>query len=339
MTIGTLTHFHHTEEHMNTFDWIKTAFIGSIAAISLALAQTNSFDPKKASEILEMTGIDSETMDMEFSPDGKFLAVASKDNGIARLWDVEQGRIATQLEGHQDGISGLNFSSDGKSLVTLGNDDLLKTWNVSSGKESASFNLKCNGRINGDVVLLKDNRAVVVCDGLKMVDLKNGKVVGTFKGGSLAKKLSLSTDQRTILGSLGESEFQLWDIKSLELFRTLKGHVNQGYAVSYSSNGKLLATGAFDSTVRIWNATNGKELFVLKGHESSINDVAFSPDSKILASASTDNTVKLWDTLSGEEIETLEGHQRDVVQLAWSKDGKILASGDSGGKIKLWGNP
>ena len=315
-------------------------FATGITAISLALAQTNSFDPKKADEILEITGYTSKIADMAFSPDGKRLAVASAEDGSARLWDVEQGRIATQLEGHAKfGISGLNYSSDGKSLVTLGNDDLLKTWNVTSGKETASFNLKCNRGGNGDVLLLKDNRVIVACDGLKMVDLKNGKIVGTFKGASSAYKLSLSTDQKTVLGSLGDPEFKLWDTQSLEAFRTLKGHERQGFAVSYSANGKFLATGASDRLVKVWNASNGKLLFTLKGHDNSIGDVAFSPDSKWLATASDDRTVKLWDVATGEEISTLEGHKQGITQLAWSKNGKMLASGDESGIIKLWGNP
>jgi WD40 repeat protein len=310
-----------------------------ITAISLSLAQTSSFDPKKASEILEMTGYDSPIMDMAFSPDGKRLAVASKTEATGRLWDVEQGRIVTQLEGHKYSISGLSYSGDGKSLVTLGNDDFLKIWNSASGKESASFNLKCNRGGNGDVLLLKDNRAVVACDGLKMIDLKNGKIVGTFKGASSAYKLSLSTDQKTVLGSLGDPEFKLWDTQTLESFRTLKGHESQGFAVSYSANGKLLATGASDKVVKVWNAATGKLLFTLKGHDNGIEDVAFSPDSKLLATASGDRTVKLWNVATGEEISTLEGHKEGITQLAWSKDGKMLASGDEGGIIKLWGNP
>jgi WD40 repeat protein len=316
---------------------IMIALVGTLTAISLALAQTNSFDPKKASEILEMTGPVAETKDMAFSPDGKRLAVASVDLTV-RLWDVEQGRIALKLIGHQNGVSGLSYYNDGKSLVTIGNDDLLKTWDVTSGKENSSVDLKCKNNSNGDVVALKDNRVVVACAGLKLVDLKSGKIVSTFKGPDLVYKLALSTDQRTLIGSIGSPEFQLWDTQNQEPFRQLKGHESPGYAVSYSADGKFLATGAYDKTVRIWNAANGKQLFVLKGHEDSIDDVAFSPDSKILASASRDDTIKLWNVATGEELNTLKGHQNDVLQLAWSKDGKMLASGDRDGIIKLWGN-
>jgi WD40 repeat protein len=322
---------------MTTFAWTKIAFIGGIATIGLALAQTNSFDPKKAGEILELAGPVTEIKDMAFSPDGKGLAVASVETTV-RLWDVEQGRIAVKLTGHQNIVSGLSYYNDGQNLVTLGNDNLLKTWDVTGGKEISSVNLKCNNiQGNGDVIALKDNRALVACAGLEIVDLKTGKIVSTFKGPDWAYKLAISSDERTVLGGIGYSEFQLWDMQSLEPIRQLKGHDELGSAVSYSADGKFLGTGGTDDTARIWSV-NGKQLFVLKGHEGHIRDVAFSPDSKILATASRDDTIKLWNVATGEELRTLEGHKNDVLQLAWSKDGKILASGDRDGVIKLWGN-
>jgi WD40 repeat protein len=324
---------------MSKQNWIKIALVGTTTAISLALAQTGGFDPKKTTEILELAGPVTEIQDMAFSPDGKRLAVASIEATV-RLWDVEQGRIAVKLTGHKGIVSGLSFYNDGQNLITLGRDDLLKTWDTTSGKETSSVDLKCNNvQGNGDVVALKDNRALVACRGLRIVDLKTGKVVGDFKGPDWVYKLAVSSDQRTVLGSTGYAEFQLWDMQSLEPMRQLKGHDELGLSVSYSANGKFLATGGTDNTTRIWNATNGKQLFVLKEHEGYIRDVAFSPDSKTLASASRDDTVKLWDVATGEELNTLKGHQNDVLQLAWSKDGKVLASGDRDGIIKLWGNP
>ncbi len=326
---------------MSKQQWIKIALAGTTIAISLSLAQTSGFDPKKASEILEMAGPVTEIKDMTFSPDGKRLAVASFDTTV-RLWDVEQGRIAVKLTGHQKTVSGLSYYNDGRNLVTLGNDNLLKTWDVTTGKENSSVDLKCNNVNfgNGDVIALKDNnRVLVACAGLEIVDLKTGKVLSTFKGPDWAFKLAISSDQRTILGSIGYSEFQLWDMQSLEPMRQLKGHDELGTAVSYSADGKFLATGGTDETTRIWNAASGKQLFVLKEHKGIIRDVAFSPDSKILASASIDDTIKLWNVATGEELNTLKGHQNDVLQLAWSKDGKMLASGDRDGIIKLWGNP
>jgi WD40 repeat protein len=316
---------------------VGCTFLVSAALLTVTLAQTSSFDGSKAEELMELAGPPDEATDMMFSPDGKFLAVGSgsRDTGIfARTWNLEQGRIAAQLKGHQKTVMGVAYSADGKTLATIADDYFLKIWD-NTGKELSSFNLKCNGSV-GDLIMLKDNRALVACKTLKIVNLKNGQVTGQFKDISLAYRLAMPSDQTSVLVSTGDNDFSLLDMKTLERYRTLKGE-SQGFPVSYSSDGKLAATGSSDNTARVWNPANGKASRVLK-FDLSVNDVALSPNGKILAVALDSDEVKLIDTASGDELKTLE-HEENVVQLAWSKDGKKLASGDEKGIIKIWGNP
>ncbi|MEA5518209.1 CHAT domain-containing protein, partial [Limnoraphis robusta] len=103
---------------------------------------------------------------------------------------------------------------------------------------------------------------------------------------------------------------------------TLGGHVNWVRAVSFSPDGKLLATASGDNTVKLWDASTGKEIKTLTGHTNSVNGVSFSPDGKTLATASGDNTVKLWDASTGKEIKTLTGHTNSVNGVSFSPDGK-----------------
>ena len=66
-------------------------------------------------------------------------------------------------------------------------------------------------------------------------------------------------------------------------------------SVSFSPDGKRLASASSDQTVKVWDATTGQEALTLKGHTSSVGSVSFSPDGQRLASASWDHTVKVWD--------------------------------------------
>jgi WD40 repeat protein len=118
----------------------------------------------------------------------------------------------------------------------------------------------------------------------------------------------------------------------------LRGHTSGVFNVSYSPNGKWLATASKDKTVRIWEADTAecKEVALCKGHGNDVYRVLFSPDSKLLASASDDQSVRLWSVPSGELVRTLTGHTGDVYNLAFSPDGKMLASSSYDQTVRLW---
>lgn len=75
----------------------------------------------------------------------------------------------------------------------------------------------------------------------------------------------------------------------------LQGHQGSVQSLSFSSDGRTLATGSLDETVKLWDAATGKEKATLHGHRSGISAVAFGPDDRTLASAGIDDAVRLWD--------------------------------------------
>uniref|UniRef100_UPI000563F62C nSTAND1 domain-containing NTPase n=1 Tax=Planktothrix agardhii TaxID=1160 RepID=UPI000563F62C len=116
---------------------------------------------------------------------------------------------------------------------------------------------------------------------------------------------------------------------------TLGGHAQGVNGVSFSPDGKFLATGSADRTVKLWDISTGKEIKTLSGHINSVNGVSFSPDGKLLATGSGDRTVKLWNTTTWEEIKTLTGRS-SVHAVSFSPDSKRLATGSGDNTVKLW---
>jgi WD40 repeat protein len=99
---------------------------------------------------------------------------------------------------------------------------------------------------------------------------------------------------------------RLWDAATGKLLATLQGHTGAVYSITWSPDGKTLASGSGDRTVKLWDAATGKLLATLQGHTGAVYSVAWSPDGKTLASGSDDRTVRLWDVAAGKERQSPE---------------------------------
>jgi len=82
--------------------------------------------------------VSSPVTSLAFSPDGKTLAVSSRDR-VIRLWDPATGKEGKELAGHLSFVNSIAFSPDGKKLVSGGNDATARLWDATSGKEISRF--------------------------------------------------------------------------------------------------------------------------------------------------------------------------------------------------------
>ena len=186
-----------------------------------------------------------------------------------------------------------------------------------------------------------------------------GLVAGTDAGGPPAfaeldaahgsiNDLALSADGRLLAAACDDGRVLLDDAATGERLHTLRGHASPVLGVSFSPDGRRLAScsgnvqGEGDASIRLWDTATGDPLALLSGHTSAVCAVAFSPDGQRLASVSgralsrDDDTLRLWDSTSGACLGTWTGHEGLVSCVEFSPDGRLIATGSSDRTVLLW---
>jgi WD40 repeat protein len=210
---------------------------------------------------------------LTYSPDGRVLAIGYTNGGL-RLWDPQQGKVVKHIP-MQRGARAVAYSRDGKMLA-VGTEDAIVLFNANTYQPVREYT-----KLNDTVACLAfapDNRHLAA---------------GMFANTVRLFDLTLSKDKKEVEP------------------RALEGHQGVVYGITWSPNGRCLASAGFDKTVRLWEFVNGQPIAVWTGHQGEVSGVAFHPSGRKVVSASRDTTVMVWDaTVLG-----LDGKLPDVKGL------------------------
>jgi WD40 repeat protein len=198
------------------------------------------------------------------SPDGKWFACPGPAGGL-KVWDTEKRLELRTLKGFKEPARHWEFSPDGTRLAASDASRAVKIWDLATGLEVFTTDLK-----EFSIWLLRFS--------------PDGKQLAVAETGS-------SINGPGVLG-----EVRILDAQSgREISPPLKVITGGFSRLSFSPNGKRVASGGRDGTVKVWDVATGQETLTLKGHTVRVSGLAFSPDGHRLISAAWDGTVRIWD--------------------------------------------
>ncbi len=278
-----------------------------------------------------------------FSPDSKSL-VCGEEKAF-RLFDTTTFEELRSFEPNDDGARCLDFSADGKRLLS-GHDNTIAIWDVVTGKRlSASPGHETSIT---SLAFAPDGRSLAsgAWGGTAYVwDLKTGKPRLEFRGHYISvASLAFSPDGATLATGEGQPGYasgsdkvdvRLWDLGREKLRRQFTAHLCGVSSLTFSPDGKTLASTGLDDYYRVWDVATGKKRFEVTSrdhhHEKS---VACSPDGKTLLVAGSKGELALWDIKEGNKLRDL-GPQgtREVRFAAFVRGGKAILTCE-GGRVR-----
>ena len=265
------------------------------------------------------------------SPDGNRIAVGGQ-GGLVAIYPLSGSGTPVTLAGPNEMMERLDFSADGKRLVTWSKAKQVQVWDVDTGERVLAFDDK---EVSAGAL---DPTGKVAYAGLENGDIVRAPVGGgrsrIARIGSAVAHIYVAPDGDRLMAHGMDGTMQMIDVRSGATRDLGKQPAEKGVA-AFSRDGSLLATGGMDAIVHVWSTADASRHDELRGHEDTIYQVEFAPDTTYVASASDDGTARIWDLRSGQS-QVLRGHEDDVFSLAIRADGRELVTSSLDMSVRVW---
>jgi WD40 repeat protein len=261
------------------------------------------------------------------------LVQASFGPQAASTSELAAPPVFRTLEGHTAEIRAIAFSSrygdrQGTFVLSAGHDNTVRVWDLNASASAADH-------------------------------------VQTFRGhGGWVRAADFHPGGQFVLSGAFDSQWKIWDVRTYEEERVLRGQDSPIAAASFAADGGRAITAGQDGTAVVWDLQDGRAIARLngsepedvpaggradrigpangaarklsEGHEFLVTRAAFFPpgDPRLLTSAG-DSTVRMWHLATGGQLRQLQGAgQRGALALA--DDGKWILTGSDGETAQLW---
>ncbi|TMI62770.1 MAG: hypothetical protein E6H07_15295 [Bacteroidetes bacterium] len=348
---------------------------GKLVFISYENSSFNVFSTQTGKEVFDdaiymQDGHSFEKFVTQFSPDGKYLRLYDKEYfheaegepmDTTQIFDLNTNKLAFRLTKQKNYIDIGAYSRDGKKIVTVLADNIIKIWNGLTG--ALLKTIPGSNEVYISAQFSADNKSLLLVTStgtIRVMDVLTGKKSKEISSPLSEQDIALnlfSPDGHYLVKLYGyhnESRFPdpdefyssnyydtatLWDLqtgKKIYQQNDLNTRILNTDISFFSPDGKKIVIPEKGNIIRVRETSTGKILFELNGHVDEINAAQFSSDGKMILSSSADKTAKIWDAATGKLILNLKGHNAPVNSIRLSSDGKKIITASADRTAKIW---
>lgn len=291
--------------------------------------------PERVLRPIWRTELADHVIGLSFSADSRLLAAAAVSGEVAVL-DGATGTLRWRTKAHEVGTCALALRPRGDVLATAGQDGRIRLFDAASGAVKAEVE---GGAQWVEHLAWSPSGELLLSGAGRMARLwrPDGTRVGSLPEMSYTVSALQWHSEKESFAVAAYGEIRIFEGAAASPRRRFawKGSM---LALSWSPNGRFLATGNQDATVHLFIVATGKDL-EMSGYATKVRELAWDATSRFLATGGGE-LVTIWDFSgkgpAGTAPMQIEGHRANVSALAFQHRGSALASGGDDGALLLW---
>jgi WD40 repeat protein len=246
---------------------------------------------------------------------------------------------------HDKTLNVVQFSSDGKRVLTAGANGAVEVWDAPTGKRIGDVLAHEEAVIHA--AFRPDGKRILTAAAdmtLHLWDVEMSKelisplqLMGPIVGLAFSPdgKRFLTVTDKAPMGAT-EVEVHVRDGETGETIRegALGSDISPQPAV-FSPDGQRVLTVCQDRCARIWDIATGKQVGTAFTHSAALLRAIFSFDGERVLTASSDGTARVWKTKTGEPITPFLKHGSALLGADLSPEGKFVLTFDNRG-VRVW---